>query len=341
MNCFFRFDYSLKIGGGHGVRCVNLAKSLAEKFNVIFLSRNDLPRSLFEEQSWEVVSVPWSGDEFYPDQVSDGSFCKDLIREGDLIVVDHYGLDSTWEQALVKKGGRIVVIDDLANRRHDSEILIDYNYLKDIHRYVDLIPSECKTLLGTEYCILSQDFTEGIDRDYGEIKKIMIFFGSFDNENLCEHVFNVLNENLDRGIEFDIIVGGNSPFNEQLVSLEKKNQNLTVHIQTKDIKGIMSRADLYVGSGGTVTWERCAMGLPSLVFSVAENQVEGCRALHEEGIIQYLGPSNDQTQLNMVPDKVRSLSESDLRSMGEKSLKCVDGEGTQRVCDELLKLCRT
>ena len=325
MLAVIRADASTSIGSGHVMRCLTLAHRLKKEKNakVVFVMRV-LPGNLIgvvEKQGFEVLKLPPANQKYslrgyglwltVPMEVDaqqtieilqhylqeHGCDVVDRLR----LIVDSYALDEQWEQVLRLYCREIMVIDDLANRRHDCDILLDQNfYLNKDARYAGLVPDHCKMLLGPEHALLREEFREAkkhLRKRDGTIKNILVFYGGSDLTNETEKAIEALVQLHDEGYNFtaDIITGLSNSRREKIEKICSKYHFLHYYCQVSNMAEFMNKADLMLGAGGSTTWERLYMELPSLVTAVAENQIQGCEDCSQAGLIDYLGESEKVT----------------------------------------------
>ena len=318
---FFRADASSLIGSGHVMRCLTLAQRLHKEENakVVFIMRK-LSGNLIDvvrKQGFDVLVLPPADHDYelegyglwltVPMEVDAQQTIEVLqyyLQEYgcdvvDRLIVDSYALDEQWELMLRPYCREIMVIDDLANRRHDCDILLDQNfYLNKDVRYAGLVPEHCKMLLGPEYALLREEFYEAkkhIRQRVGTIQHILVFYGGSDLTNETEKAIKALVQLHDDGYNFtaDIITGVSNFRREKIKNLCSKYHFLHYYCQVSNMAKFMNKADLMLGAGGSTTWERLYMELPALVTAVAENQIQGCRDCSQAGIIEYLGINED------------------------------------------------
>ena len=329
---FIRADASSLIGSGHVMRCLTLAQRLHKEENakVIFIMRRlsgnliDLVRKHgFDvlvlppaDQDYELedyglwLTVPMEVDAQQTIEVLQHYLQEHAFNVVDRLIVDSYALDEQWERMLRPYCKEIMVIDDLANRRHDCDILLDQNfYLNKDVRYVGLIPEHCKMLLGPEHALLREEFYEAkkhLRKRDGNIKNILVFYGGSDLTNETEKAIKALVQLHDEGYSFmaDIITGVSNSRREKIEKICSKYQFFHYYCQVSNMAEFMNKADLMLGAGGSTTWERLYMELPALVTAVAENQIQGCRDCSHAGIIEYLG-INDDVNANMIAEALR------------------------------------
>ncbi|MEC1734957.1 UDP-2,4-diacetamido-2,4,6-trideoxy-beta-L-altropyranose hydrolase [Bacillus mojavensis] len=323
MNILFRTDASIEIGTGHVMRCLTLAHALRKKgANMIFICR-DLQGHLAEvirEKQFDLIMLPepkknvfipkttphsdWLGVPWYVDAAETISAMKDMNKDISLLIIDHYAIDINWEMNVKKHVKKMMVIDDLADRLHDCDILLDqnlYHHYKD--RYVKLVPESCKQYLGPEYVLLRDEFysflPHHINRD-GSVKKILVFFGGSDPTNETKKVIKAFQQLSPHDIELDIVIGNTNTHKNEIESICNIHDYCNFHCQVNHIAELMYNADLAIGAGGTTTWERCYLGLPAIVITVAENQESIAQTLDQLGAIKYLGPKESVKESDIV-----------------------------------------
>ena len=218
----------------------------------------------------------------------------------DWLIVDHYALNEDWEQLLRPHVKKIMVIDDLVNRSHDCDLLLDQNYFNEPHnRYNGLIPSNCIRLLGPEFTLLRSEFINAhrtLKPRNKKISRLFVFFGGCDPDNLSGMTLDALSHTEFANLYVDVVIGGGNP---HLTSLEKqvRMRPLTyLHVEIDYIANLMTKADLAVGAGGTNIWERIFLNLPSIVITTADNQKDTIKDLSKLDCIVYLGEKESITK---------------------------------------------
>ncbi len=240
---------------------------------------------------------------------------KKLLGKVDWLVIDSYALDIAWEQKLCPWVDKIFVIDDLANRHHDCDVLLDQNFYLDMgHRYDGLVPENCRLLLGPRYALLREEFykvKKHLRERTGEIHRILVFYGGSDATNETMKALYALDAMNLRDVEVDVVVGGSNPHNGEVEAYCKTRPQFHYHCQVNNMAEMMNSADLALGAGGSTTWERCFLELPAIVTAVAENQVKICEDCARSGLITYIGTAQESTELkicraiqNLTPAKI-------------------------------------
>lgn len=311
MKVGFRVDSSIEIGTGHVMRCLTLANQL-KPFNIqsFFICR-DLEgsvHSLIQDEGFSVYLLRakslGEGDlEWYERKWEIDVEETRLVLEKEklhlrLVILDHYGLDDRWESVLKTSAPKLLVIDDLANRKHYCDYLLDQNYTSSYQkRYEGLIPDFCQPFLGPEYILLRDEFlnTDFYRKQHtGKIENILVFFGGTDptGETLkALKALSIFSETVK--VNINVIVGSANPRQKEIELYCKCRENMNYYCQVQNISKFMADADLCIGAGGTTTWERCYLGLPSIIIAVADNQIQSTKAVSEKGAIYYLGYYTD------------------------------------------------
>jgi UDP-2,4-diacetamido-2,4,6-trideoxy-beta-L-altropyranose hydrolase len=349
-----RTDASNQVGSGHFMRCLTLAIELKmQGAQICFVSRS-LPQHFIEmlklenmayvplsegcelDQVDELAHSYWLGTS----QAVDAQLTIQALGNQyfDWIVVDHYGLDIRWESAVRICCKKMLVIDDLADRVHDCDVLVDQNYYEDmLTRYVDKVPVNCQLLLGPRYALLRREFLalrEQFKRTNGIVKRILVFFGGVDIDNCTGLTIQALAKlKVDQHV--DVVVGAKHPNLEYLQQACDAN-GYFCHVQTANMAELMAEADLAIGAGGSATWERCCLGLPTITFCLAENQRKLITDAATQGLL-YAPISCDQTFITVVQHHIKSLLENpSLRKLiSQNGQNLVNGLGAQRVASTL------
>ena len=341
MNILIRTDASVNIGTGHIMRCLALADELRQKdMDISFICREESGNLIgyIKKKRHSVYSLPADID-----METDALLTKEILdkqpEKSDWLIIDHYGIDISWEYPLKKHAEKIMVIDDLANREHDCDLLLDQNYSNNEDRYNGLVPENCIQLLGPEYAMLRPQFQkarEGLrDRD-GGVNRILIFMGGADPKNITSKALRAIHT-LDRSdIAIDVVIGNLNPYHDEIKILTSKIPNTNCQLNVENMAKLTLSADLCIGAGGTTTWERCCVGLPTITIILAENQKGISESLDKEGALINLGwyqnvNENDITEcINELIDNPRKI-----QSMTDKGRRLVDGEGVNRVVDTI------
>jgi len=306
MKIAFRADASVQIGTGHVMRCLTLAEELRRQGHECdFICRAHeghlgqlitqkgfalhlLAKTASEEKTREdkpaLAHAGWLGTSWQNDAKETHKML--FKQQPDWLVVDHYALDAGWEQEVANAVGQIMVIDDLADREHECAVLLDQNLGRQPSDYDSLVPNHCERLTGPKYALLRPEFADLrpaslARRQDPKLERILISLGGVDRTNVTGHVLEALaGSELHSDVELDIIMGGAAPY---LDDVKRQAAELpfraTVSVNVQNMAERMCRADLAIGAAGGTAWERCSLGLPSIVLVLAENQRMGAEAL--------------------------------------------------------------
>lgn len=336
-----RVDASSLIGSGHVARCLTLAKALqALGAQVSFACRRlagDLNAQI-AAQGWPVhelaVEPPGTSniEALLPWQADIAALAEQLPPETrfDWIVVDHYGLDRQWEKAARQWAVQVMAIDDLANRTHEVDLLLDQNFNASEQRYAPWLVGPCRSLLGPRFALLREEF----ERDAGPVRqgveRIVVNFGGMDAAGqtlkACQALLGFT------GLHVTLVAGLGNPHWAELQALMAQRPEWQLLAYSDDFGRLMVSADLFIGAAGGTTWERAALGLPTLCMAVADNQQANAQALATAGIHRYLGPCA-QVSVAALAQAIGEMLESvDVRQQYARlSRQLVDGRGAARV----------
>ena len=342
MKVCIRADSSTVIGIGHIMRCMTLAGVLRScGSEVSFICRKETGNLIgfIEKNGYRVYPLPIDID-FAADMDLAQKILKEQPKLADWLIVDHYEIDVSWEYSSREFVNKIMVIDDLANRKHDCDILLDQNYNKNGSRYNGLVPEDCIQLLGPEYTLLRPQFREAREnfkRENNEVKRVLVFMGGADSTNETGKVLKAAKLLNRDNVAVDVVIGASNPFKNEIKTMAKQIPNTTCYFDVNNMAELMSSADISIGASGTSTWERCCIGLPSIVMILADNQKEIAEELEREGVVVNLGWHGDVTEMDIRDAVQNLLADSDKRrSMGLKGKMMVDGNGAIRVVEKII-----
>lgn len=351
----FRVDATAQIGTGHFMRCLTLAEALQQRgAQIRFVSRGlpnhlrdmltardmdcaPLNEAVTSETPGDLAHSIWLGTS----QAQDASDSAAALagRKWDWLVVDHYALDARWESAMRNTAAKIMAIDDLADRQHDCDVLLDQNYYRDMQtRYRGKTPEHCRMLLGPHYALLREEFRElraQLRPRSGEVRRILIFFGGVDAGNYTGLAIDALSGLDIKDIGVDVVIGAQHPHRAE-IEQACATQGYACHVQTPRMAELMSAADLAIGAGGSASWERCCLGVPALLVALAENQTDIAKALDSIGACIYLGTKevvDSSTIQRTIADLLDTHAQLELFS--QRAFSLVDGLGVERVRQEL------
>jgi UDP-2,4-diacetamido-2,4,6-trideoxy-beta-L-altropyranose hydrolase len=332
MKVIFRVDASNQIGTGHVMRCLTLAAKLPEaEFVCIETEGNLLDFISSKGFQVHVIQPGKANDEYcFHSKWLENHWLADAMQTGqisngaDWLVVDHYALDKRWENAVRLYNKKIMVIDDLADRQHECDLLLDQNYYQDMEtRYDGLLPKSCVKLLGPKYALLRDEFIEAPKtRQFGIVKKIFVSFGGVDATNETGKVLEIL-----KGKFFNITALTGSKNYQELKNKFGDCRDITLLERSEHVAKLMAESDLAIGAGGSTTWERCALGLPTIAWPVAENQVKILQDVAAYGALKLGSPKTLLSDILYLENHLKQYSQS-----GQNLVDC---QGSERVIKSL------
>ncbi len=358
MSIVFRVDASIKMGTGHVMRCLTLADALKNRgVTIQFICREHSGNLIAfiqnkgyqvfplksNEQATKLNSPLAHADWLGCSQEQDITDCEAILQNNhiDWLIVDHYALDKTWEKALKPYYKKLMVIDDLADRQHDCTLLLDQTYGRKDKDYLPWVTENCHLLLGSNYALLRPEFSEW--REYSlqrritpEFKNLLITMGGVDQDNVTASVLIALKQcDLPNDLIITVVMGMTAPHSEAVRKIAQTMPNKTdVRIGVNNMAEIMANADLAIGAAGATTWERCCLGLPSIVIQLAENQKNIMQTLFREGVgefVHYLDLSESKKILKQKISLVISMAERYI----QKGRSLTNGEGTKKILEIL------
>ncbi len=336
----FRFDAGPRIGGGHAMRCLTLADEMTRsgwhcRFAVSPETSLAVPR--LRPFVTDCIEITGDGDD-EPSEIQGslgGGACN-------LVVVDHYGRGAEFETACRAFAERVVVIDDLADRPHDADILIDQNLGRAPGDYSGKVPTDCGLLIGPDFALLRPEFAGrrqsvlAARKRRDGMERILVSFGMTDPLGLSLQALHVLRQICFVG-HVDVVVGGMAPGIAEVHALAAEmGANVRVLSDVEDMAELMALADIAIGAGGSTSWERCAFGLPALVAVVADNQREIAQNLADAGAAMLVAVDGAGFRANLAGALQAFGGDArTLRRMGEAAAGICDGQGCARVMEAL------
>lgn len=351
-----RADASSTIGSGHVMRCLSLAAALRARGAKVHFASRELPGNLLgyiadrgcivhallapqaSFDGGDLAHSAWAGVSLQQD-VDDTSAVLQAIGGVDALVVDHYAFDARWQRQLRPWARRIAVIDDLADRVHDADLLLDQGLVADAERrYVGLVPLTCIRLLGPDYAMLRDEFAAARLRAQPRLQlgRLLVFLGGVDAGDHTSLVLDALQQSALRGCEVDVVVGGANPQAARIRERCAQTPQLHFHHAVSNMAELMLAADLSVGAGGSTTWERACLGLPSLILVLADNQRPSAQAMRDGGHAWML--DSDQLTVPALRQQFDAIARDPgrLEPLSRDNLQLVDGRGAERVARRVL-----
>jgi UDP-2,4-diacetamido-2,4,6-trideoxy-beta-L-altropyranose hydrolase len=351
MRVAFRADSSEIIGTGHVMRDLALAEELAARgAKVRFICRHiEQPQieairrygfaldrlttsngaSIVHRDPSTWLGVPWRRD---ADEVLAAAEAAGGL---DWMVADHYGLDQAWHSQVRAAGCRLAVIDDLADRNYDCDLLVDQSVASDPRvRYGTRVPHSALVLSGPRFALLRSEFRKASkfrsSKD-GTVRHILVSYGGIDRTGETLKALSVL-ASLQSPVSVDVVIGATNPRRDEIQDQTAALPFARLHIDTQHMAELALKADLAFGSAGGSALERCCLGLPSIITVSAANQMHGAQALGLAGAALVLGEASEVgvDQLRTALIGLMALP-AEVRRMAKRATEICDGEGARRV----------
>jgi UDP-2,4-diacetamido-2,4,6-trideoxy-beta-L-altropyranose hydrolase len=366
MHVAFRVDASLQIGTGHVMRCLTLADALREHgASCSFICR---PHSghllaLVVQRGHRALALPelqedaqpnhngiahghWLGTDWATD-AQDTQQTLSAHTDGqtvDWLVVDHYALDARWEEALCPQAKRIMVLDDLADKPHACDLLLDQNLGRKEADYGGLLKGKTTTLVGPQYALLRPEFAalraQSLARRQNnpQLRRLLITMGGVDKDNATGKVLAALQScNLPADLRVTVVMGPHAPWLAQVqAQAAQMPWHTEVLVGVNNMAQLMAESDLAIGAAGGTAWERCSLGLPSLVLVLDQNQLPGAMALQKTGAAVAM-ETEQQVADFMESLQTATMIKEMLTKLSVAAAAVTNGEGCYRAVEHILE----
>jgi len=326
----FVVDAGPAVGGGHLMRSLTLARALeAQGASYAFVGPPAVSELL---------------DTFSPDsaRIAAEDLAAAAVRESfDAVVFDHYGLSETDHRAMAQ-GKPVLVIDDLADRPLGADIVVDAGPARKAADYLGLTPETCRLLLGPSFAAVRPEFAalRGPALAWrGEpVQRVLVSMGLTDVGAITSRVVELIRK---RATEagLDIVLGAGAPSLPGLTKVARRDGRLLLHVDTPHMARLTAEADIGVGAPGSTTWERCVLGLPSVLVVLADNQRPAARAMADREAALVVDLADPEFDKSFDRALWNLLRDADLRrDLARKSAEVCDGLGAGRTAEALLAL---
>lgn len=354
----FRADASLQIGTGHIMRCLALAKAMRDHhMRCIFVCR-ELEGNLIEkirQENFEckVLRRPlgkYKGQDSNELRLKHAEWletswridAEDVVKalgelDVDWLVVDHYALDARWHDTLRSHARKILVIDDLADRQLDCDVLLDQNLGRETAKYGALIPKKAISLIGPKYALLRSEFSVLMHQSRSRVREFpprsyLVNMGGIDVQNNVSDVLRALAAvNLPEDSRVTVVVGGNAPHLAVLRSFIPKLPFVT-NLQTDvaNMAELMLEVDLAITASGLIIYELACMDVPTLLLPVSDVQLEIARLVSLNMCADIVEDWKTAPALK-IKSGLQNFATSS--SLSRQATINIDGLGCQRVVD--------
>lgn len=323
-----RADASPSIGGGHVMRCLTLADEWRRQgAECVFLCASGTKEvaPALARAGYVIVGGTLNGD-------ADAAALRQIWPDGaDIFICDHYRLAAPYQTAMRRAASIIAVIDDLADRVHDCDFLLDQSLGRSAADYDGRVPAAAVRLIGTRYALLRPEFAVARNRSIAaranraSVERIIVSMGLTDLGGITRRAVSAARA-VAADAHIDVLIGAQASSLPALRQLVTDDPKLTLHVDSSHVCEVMSDADLAIGAAGSTSWERCCLGLPAVVVVLAENQRRIAATLDAAGAASA-GELGDVERLlaDLTADR-------DRRTVALcAAANCADGRGAARV----------
>lgn len=333
------------VGGGHVMRCLTLAQALeAGGAECAFVDSPSAAPILSRYGSLDHTLLAMARTDDLRGLTKAASDFSKVFKPG-VIVVDHYGADASHEKDLAAASGALIaVIDDLANRPHAAALLVDPGYGRRVADYGALVPETCMRLAGPQYALLRPEFAAARPRSlsrrakHGAVQRALVSMGLTDVGAITQRVTRAVLPLLGEA-RLDVVIGAAAPSLEDLTALALQDRRIRLHIETAEMFALAADADLAVGAGGSSTWERACVGLPTISVVLADNQAEMAAKMADAGAHLTLDARTAGFEAALAQAWRSMIDAPQVRmALSERSAALCDGRGAARVADAILSL---
>jgi len=264
---------------------------------------------------------------------------NNLLPTAQWLVIDGYHFDSTYQKSIKDAGHRLLSIDDYGHVQHYyADIILNQNISADELFYANREPCT-RLLLGTSYALLRREFEkwQGWQREISPIgKKVLVTLGGGDPNNFTQKIIKALKQTSNLEIEAKIVVGPANPNMQALIREIGDRSHLEIAVNVTNMPDLMAWADIAITGGGSTCWEMALMGLPNIIFVLADNQNNIAKGLHHCGAAINLG-RYDQVTVSHIATGISKLIESKVQrtNISQTCHKLVDGKGALRLVNAI------
>jgi UDP-2,4-diacetamido-2,4,6-trideoxy-beta-L-altropyranose hydrolase len=324
----FRLDASRELGSGHAYRCVTLALELRKHgwVSTFYLNEGcETTAPVFAKNGFSTRSA----ETFLTDVTSS-------ISQYAFAVIDNYEIGNSIHSQVRQAAVPLLVIEDLANRNIECDILLDQTFGRSWEDYSTKCNGDALPLLGSKFALLRAEFAaarkEVQSKVYpgGNPKTVFVNFGGTDNQS---HTLNAVAAIVECGLGGDVVVGAMAKNFNEIEALVGQQANIRLHRQTNQMAKIMSQCDFAICAGGTSSWERCCLGLPTIQVATAENQNTLTQNLEHAGAIIHV--SNPTVDIFVREIRFLQSNIDQLLDMRARAFEICDGMGAARVSEAI------
>jgi UDP-2,4-diacetamido-2,4,6-trideoxy-beta-L-altropyranose hydrolase len=342
----FLADAGPEVGGGHVMRCLTLARALVERGAECAFVESRAAAPILRRFGWPAQTLLAMADAQDLGALIDSAEDFAQRLDVDAVVIDHYGVDAAQEDRLRIDGRRLVVIDDLADRRHACDLLVDPGYGRRREQYDGLVDGACATLVGPSHALVRPQFGSARQRalgrraKHGPVGRALVALGLTDVGGVTGRVVTALSDVLG-DVRLDIVLGAEAPSLPALRAAAQTDRRLHLWVDTAEMASLMADADIAIGAGGSSVWERATVGLPAATLVLAQNQRAMIDHMAGSGFTLALDVAQPDFEPRLREAWTRLVDDRQLRwDLSARSSEICDGRGAERVAEAMMVLLR-
>lgn len=334
MRVVLRADASRTQGTGHVMRCLTLAEGLRARGHEIILITNASEVSWLEQIKAESELTLVSS----PQHQLAASYIAEL--KPDWVVVDSYEI-SAREISALADSMKVLAIVDGNHRDINATMYLDHNYSAEKLAWPEYVQE--RLLAGSKYALIRDSILEQKRsvpwKIQDDIPRVVAFMGGSDPTGAIKQVCRALT---DIDMSMDVTLIASSEWLKDIQEQIHAKNNFKVILPTSELPELLGNASIVISAAGTSSWEICTLGLPSVLISVVDNQVDCCQRMIEKELvlgINALEMSDEELHRNLSSQIKKMLSSQETRKqLSTHATRVFDGLGKQRVVRKMESL---
>lgn len=338
---YIRADANQAIGTGHVMRCLSIAEDMRRQGEgVTFLTADRDSEKIIAAKEYPVICL----HSVWNDLEKELDVLLSVIRERQIrvLIIDSYYVTKRYLERL-HDHTKLIYIDDLELFPYPVDLLVNYNIyaeLPDYEKRYQCAGLSAKFALGCSYAPLRAEFQKGAVERSGQIGSIMITSGGSDQYDVIGHLLEAFSRMpWFADIRYDVILGSFYPDRKVLEKRWEQSGNICFHVNVANMSDYMRQCDAAITAGGSTTYELCACGIPSILYTLADNQLKLARAVSEMGIMPWAGDVREdmETCVENIISEIERLRENPkiYQNRSCDMMRLVDARGASRIVEQI------
>lgn len=332
---YIRADANEQIGTGHAMRCLSVADAfLSVGKEVVFITADHRGDDLIKSRGHSTICLNSNWKKLEEEVTALNGIVSNNSPE--VLLVDSYCVTENYLSQL-SSHVKTAYIDDMNSQKWDVDYLINYNIFADVLDYSMYIKTGTRLLLGPEYAPLREEFKNLPKHTIKDkVSYIMVSAGGADPERITELIMDQVCPAW-KDVTFHFIVGALNPRLESIK--ERKRDNIVLHINERNMSGLMKKCDIAISAAGTTLYELCACGIPTITYTLADNQLIAAEQFGKRGVMMDAGDSRKKDSfIERITAHLETLiNDRTMRdSQSARMQETVDGNGAKRLVEQLL-----